>query len=705
MENKKEQFADLFKKFRLRSEFATLSEFADALAQEGFVYEDSLFSHWQKGDRIPKERELLICILQVFIKKGGISRINEANELLTSVGQRDLDVHESALFSTKLFDQTVFTAPAEPPYFIGRETYLKEICWHLLNKKTIALYGEAGVGKTYLAIKIAHMLRDRFKDGVLWYRFDIKGVDTILIDIARVFGEDISRLRDKKTKSEIVKDLLAKRNILLILDNVESFEEIDLFLPGEETQYPLLITARLLYTIKSRIKRITLHGFNQKELLDLTKIILGAPFVLMNKEKLKQLGKLIGFSPLATTILMRRIEHDPRALKTFLHHFEENTANIYKAPYDNKTLHDSLNLSFLALPDDAQNFFTALGVFHGADFSKEAAAYINDISPQDAHLKLDDLRKFSLVEYSKDGRWRLHPLIKIFIKDKIKDKNLYERLASYYVQFLSRLGRGNFAHYDNIEKEIDNILGDFKKCYELGYYKRIIDLWEYLGIFLWDKGHWNDTEKYGLIVSKASLRLRDKHALARCFIRELCWLYYWQGNIEKAEKYLKDGTKLAKELNDKTLLALAWIRFGKIYQSKKKCDKAFQYFEQALAYYKQKANREKQGDIYTYIGETYWLIGQHKKAKYHLHRALRIVNTINDIPQKMTIFSRLGCLALQEKHCVQAISYFKKSLLMEKQLGRRVGDTFWNNLALGLTYATLENHQAAREKFQLAKKK
>ena len=80
--------------------------------------------------------------------------------------------------------------------------------------------------------------------------------------------------------------------------------------------------------------------------------------------------------------------------------------------------------------------------------------------------------------------------------------------------------------------------------------------------------------------------MRDKHALARCFIRELCWLYYWQGNIEKAEKYLKDGTKLAKELNDKTLLALAWIRFGKIYQSKKKCDKAFQYFEQALAYYK-----------------------------------------------------------------------------------------------------------------------
>ncbi len=67
MDDKKVAFSNLFKKFRLRSGFATLSEFADALAQEGFVYEDSIFSHWQKGDRIPKERGLLIGLLNVFM--------------------------------------------------------------------------------------------------------------------------------------------------------------------------------------------------------------------------------------------------------------------------------------------------------------------------------------------------------------------------------------------------------------------------------------------------------------------------------------------------------------------------------------------------------------------------------------------------------------------------------------------------------------
>ena len=38
-------FAELFKKYRLRSEIETLSQFGDLLAQEGLVYENSLFTH------------------------------------------------------------------------------------------------------------------------------------------------------------------------------------------------------------------------------------------------------------------------------------------------------------------------------------------------------------------------------------------------------------------------------------------------------------------------------------------------------------------------------------------------------------------------------------------------------------------------------------------------------------------------------------
>lgn len=80
-------FSFLFKKHRLKAEFATLCEFGKALAQEGYIFEDSIFSRWQKGNRIPQDRSLLIIILKVFIERRSIATISEANSFLESAGQ------------------------------------------------------------------------------------------------------------------------------------------------------------------------------------------------------------------------------------------------------------------------------------------------------------------------------------------------------------------------------------------------------------------------------------------------------------------------------------------------------------------------------------------------------------------------------------------------------------------------------------------
>jgi len=149
MTTKNNTFGSLFKKYRLKSEFETLSQFGDALAEEGFVYEDSIFSHWQKGDRLPHQRELLLSILNVFIKRGAMTDVKEANLLLMSLGQRDLSQNELNSLPGKLIIKTPFMAPNQPLRFVGREKFLKEICWWVLNKNAVLVYGEAGVGKTH----------------------------------------------------------------------------------------------------------------------------------------------------------------------------------------------------------------------------------------------------------------------------------------------------------------------------------------------------------------------------------------------------------------------------------------------------------------------------------------------------------------------------------------------------------------------------
>lgn len=88
------EFARLFKRYRLRSEIETLSEFGDLLAEEGYIYEDSLFTRWQTGQRLPTSRKLIFTIIEIFVKKGGLREIYEANKFLEAANQRDLQPFE-----------------------------------------------------------------------------------------------------------------------------------------------------------------------------------------------------------------------------------------------------------------------------------------------------------------------------------------------------------------------------------------------------------------------------------------------------------------------------------------------------------------------------------------------------------------------------------------------------------------------------------
>src|SRR5713226_4390144 len=87
-------FPELFKKYRLKAEFATLSELGIALAQKGFIYEDSIFSHWQKGTRIPNNREVLVSLIKIFIERKAITSVDDANTFLASVNQGYLTQEE-----------------------------------------------------------------------------------------------------------------------------------------------------------------------------------------------------------------------------------------------------------------------------------------------------------------------------------------------------------------------------------------------------------------------------------------------------------------------------------------------------------------------------------------------------------------------------------------------------------------------------------
>lgn len=178
MEEKKLTFGELFKKFRLKSGFATLEEFGNALAEEGYVFENSLFSHWQKNSRTPKDRKLLLTIIKIFIKKKGIYSAKNINNFLESVSQGYLTEEESEIIDKE-----------KPNFFV----------WSTSIKKTLDFLTVVNESKKIL------------RSG--WIREGIKDAESVaehsfqLSVMAMVFSDQFGVDRDKLIKMAILHDL------------------------------------------------------------------------------------------------------------------------------------------------------------------------------------------------------------------------------------------------------------------------------------------------------------------------------------------------------------------------------------------------------------------------------------------------------------------------------------------------------------------
>lgn len=214
-------FSSFFKRFRLKSGFATLSDFGDALAEKGFVFENSLFSHWQKANRIPKNRSLLIIIIKIFIEKGGIESIKEANSFLESTGQGYLteseieDISELKRVFGKLGSAkriVNFFNTTNKSKKILRSGWMRE---KIKNPESVA---EHSSQMTIIAMILADKLRVD-KDKLLKM--------TMLHDIGEVITQDLVWSRGKSINIEkrSKKERLEKKGIYKIFKTIGKVDE------------------------------------------------------------------------------------------------------------------------------------------------------------------------------------------------------------------------------------------------------------------------------------------------------------------------------------------------------------------------------------------------------------------------------------------------------------------------------------------------
>ncbi len=109
--------------------------------------------------------------------------------------------------------------PSPSDRLIGREAAMDELEAILSRRRLVTLVGTGGVGKTRLALALAHRLASRYRDGVVWA--ELAGATSTSTLIAAVAGAARLRPTGSGSLREDLLRSLSPRSAVLVLDNCE----------------------------------------------------------------------------------------------------------------------------------------------------------------------------------------------------------------------------------------------------------------------------------------------------------------------------------------------------------------------------------------------------------------------------------------------------------------------------------------------------
>lgn len=174
--------------------------------------------------------------------------------------------------------------PADIPDFAGRDVIVKALTTAASGGQQYAvpvnvLFGQGGVGKTTLAVHVAHRLADQFPDGQLFARLRVGerpvGPREVLGRFLHALGVDGSSLPDGvEERAEMYRDLLSGQRILVMLDDAVSQQQVYPLLPGSPTCLVVVTSRRRLMCLPAD-NRYELGAFSRNEAIQMFSRVVG----------------------------------------------------------------------------------------------------------------------------------------------------------------------------------------------------------------------------------------------------------------------------------------------------------------------------------------------------------------------------------------------------------------------------------------------
>lgn len=506
--------------------------------------------------------------------------------------------------------------PAAPTILVGRERDVHAICEQLTGAfqtpapRLLTITGAPGMGKTRLALEIAHHLRFDFENGVHWIELAPVGdANQVPTAIANALG---IKEQPRRPLEETLADHLTSHHRLLVLDNFEHLLEAASFVAMLLRTCPtlsLLITSRAPLRLRAEVQYaleplglpaldagIDHAATTEAVQLFAHRVRAIHPDWMLTAETIPAVAALcrrMDGLPLAIELIAPRLK-SLSALE-ILHQFESPLNAAPPGPRDmpvrHRTLRNAIQWSYERLTPDEQLIFTHLGLFPGGCTVESIQAVVGDsvtVMPL-----LEALHDTSLLHTRRaDRHTHFYQLetIGAFAREQLAANGeaevATERFIDYFVQladdaYVQLLGSEQALWSTRLAAEQDNIRAALRRAMGKHHVEAVLRIATGTWRFWWQRG--NLREALGWLETGLAEPEQAPPGVRTRAFRAAGVLAMGLSEYGQARRLLEEAAEVALQANAIYDHGSARTNLGMVLREQGDFDAACTYLEQSAA--------------------------------------------------------------------------------------------------------------------------
>ncbi len=596
----------------------------------------------------------------------------------------------AAALQAAVYDPAIPLLSATP--LVGRDEEMIRLRERLRtggNVALTALNGLPGVGKTALAIALAHdlVLRAQFCNGVLWAALgpepNITGVLSRWATLLGIPSAEIAALSGRDAWAAALRTAVGSRRMLLVIDDAWRIEDALTFKVGGPNCAHLLTTR--FPGIAAHIAfdgATTIRELDEEEGMALLRLL--APGVVEREgKKAHDLVQAVGGLPLALTLIgnyLRKQAYSSsshRRVAAALERLTDAEARLHLGePHGAAEKHSSLasdtQLSLQSvftvtdqlLSPPARLALYALSVFPSKpnSFSEEAALAVADCTVEE----LDMLSDFGLLESSSEGRYTLHQTIADYARLQFHENAAHELLITYMVTYLE----AHTKDYELLEREGSTILAALESAHTLQKYSELIRAVIAYVPFLLSRGLYPMAKQWLQRAHEVAIAQQDHRGIAGTLLY-LGQIAQKQGNFTEAEVMFQEGLTIARKMKDTEHICMLLHDLGWVAWKRGEYVRAETYLQEGLTLARQMRDHELISGLLRILGSLAANNGDYAQAEAFLQEGLALARQTGDREQVCALLINLGTAMTEQGNLLQAEVYFQEGLALARRMGHR----------------------------------